>query len=365
MKIREIQIEDYIQIKELHIKYNLKILNEEEWIKFWTENPCLLNANNSFPLGWVLEDNNKRIVGSLGNIPKEYYYKNKKFIIACSHAWIVEDKYRLEAFSLLKNFFSQKNIDIFMVTTANSASAKILSRYNAKKMPLQNFADIKFIVLDFEKIIYSFFKYKKLPFGKFVGKLLFYLSFIALYKKLNFWKKVTQPKKTVLSEVIDNKFDEFWNTYKQDFQDKFLQSRSIHWLKWHIEKKINNNKAWIVSVIENNRLLGYAICLEKNNDKIGLKRITLVDLVSLKDNEEVYFSLIKNSINEAHKRGYHVFEVIGFNNLKRKIFSKFKTFSRKMPVFPFYYKTSSSINENFLEINNSWDPNLMDGDSFL
>ena len=38
MKIREIQIEDYIQIKELHIKYNLKILNEEEWIKFWTEN---------------------------------------------------------------------------------------------------------------------------------------------------------------------------------------------------------------------------------------------------------------------------------------------------------------------------------------
>ena len=133
MKIREIQIEDYIQIKELHIKYNLKILNEEEWIKFWTENPCLLNANNSFPLGWVLEDNNKRIVGSLGNIPKEYYYKNKKFIIACSHAWIVEDKYRLEAFSLLKNFFSQKNIDIFMVTTANSASAKIWSRYNAKK----------------------------------------------------------------------------------------------------------------------------------------------------------------------------------------------------------------------------------------
>ena len=81
--------------------------------------------------------------------------------------------------------------------------------------------------------------------------------------------------------------------------------------------------------------------------------------------EIFYFSLIKNSINEAHKRGYHVFEAIGFNNLKRKIFSEFKTFSRKMPVFPFYYKASSNMNENFLEINNSWDPNLMDGDSFL
>ena len=365
MKIREIQIEDYIQIKELHKKYNLRILNKDEWIKFWIENPCLSASDNSFPLGWVLEDNKKRIVGSLGNIPKEYYYKNKKFVIACSHAWIAEDKYRLEAFSLLNSFFSQKNIDIFMVTSANNISAKIFTRYNAKKIPLQNYQNSMFVILDLEKLIYSFLKYKRLPFEKMFGKLVFYLASIIFYKKLTFWKKIHQSKKVILSEIIDSKFDEFWNTYKLDFQDKFLQSRTTSWVKWHIQKKIENGKAWIMSVIENNILLGYAICLERNNDKIELKRITLIDLVSLKDNEEVYFSLIKNCIIEAKKRGYHMFEIVGFKDLKRKIFSKFQTFSRKLSIFPFYYKTSNNISENFLEIQDTWDSSLIDGDSFL
>ena len=365
MKIREIQIEDYIQIKELHKKYNLRILNKEEWTKFWIENPCLLTSDNPFPFGWVLEDNKKRIVASLGNIPKEYYYKNKKFVIACSHAWIAEDKYRLEAFSLLNSFFSQKNIDIFMVTSANNISAKIFTRYNAKKMPLQNYQNSMFVILDLEKLIYSFLKYKKLPFEKMIGKLVFYLSSIIFYKKLTFWKKIHQSKKVTLNEIIDSKFDEFWNTYKLDFQDKFLQSRTTSWVKWHIQKNIESGKAWIMSVIENNKLLGYAICLERNNDKIELKRITLIDLVSLKDNEEVYFSLIKNCIIETKKRGYHMFEIVGFKDSKRKIFSKFQTFSRNLSIFPFYYKTSNNVNENFLEIKDTWDPSLIDGDSFL
>ena len=365
MKIREIQIEDYSQIKELHKRYNLKILNQEAWIKFWTDNPSLMNSGNSFPLGWVLEDKEKTIVGSLGNIPKEYYYKNKKFVIACSHAWIVDNKYRLEAFSLLKNFFAQKNIDVFMVTTANSASVKIWTRFNAKKMPLQNFQESMFVILNLEKLIYSFLKYKKLSFGKLGGKFIFYLSYLLFYRKLNFWKKIYQSKKVTLTEIIDNKFDEFWNNYKLNFQDKFLQSRTKVWITWLIQNKIKDGKAWIMSVMENNKLLGYAICLERNNDKIQLKRITLIDLVSLKDSEEVYLSLIKSCINETQRRGYYIFELVGFNNFKRKIFSKFKTFNRRLSIFPFYYKTSSNISGNFLEISDTWDPSLIDGDSFL
>ena len=49
MQIREIQIEDYIQIKELHKKYNLNILDKDEWIEFWKKNPCILNSDISIP----------------------------------------------------------------------------------------------------------------------------------------------------------------------------------------------------------------------------------------------------------------------------------------------------------------------------
>ena len=76
MKIREVQIEDYIQTKELHEKYNLKILNKIEWSKLWFENPTTFDANSYFPKGWVIEEN-KKIVCYLGILVKEYYYKNK------------------------------------------------------------------------------------------------------------------------------------------------------------------------------------------------------------------------------------------------------------------------------------------------
>ena len=131
------------------------------------------------------------------------------------------------------------------------------------------------------------------------------------------------------------------------------------------KKKIENNKAWIMTVVENKKLLGYAICLEKNNEKIALKRITIIDLVSLKDNEEVHLSLIKGCISESKKRGYHMLEVVGFKNLKRKIFYKFKTFNRKFSNFPFYYKNGKLIDKNFLSTEDIWDSSLIDGDSFL
>ncbi|NWJ57955.1 hypothetical protein HX858_09465, partial [Marine Group I thaumarchaeote] len=57
MKIREVQIEDYIQIKELHDKYNLKILDKVGWSKFWLQDPCMKNSQNTFHMGWVAEEN--------------------------------------------------------------------------------------------------------------------------------------------------------------------------------------------------------------------------------------------------------------------------------------------------------------------
>ena len=72
--IREVIKDDYDQIRELHKKFNLKILNESDWIKFWYQNPHLLESKTYTPVGWVIEDNNN-IVGYLGNLVKEYNYK--------------------------------------------------------------------------------------------------------------------------------------------------------------------------------------------------------------------------------------------------------------------------------------------------
>ena len=361
--IREVIKDDYDQIRELHKKFNLKILNESDWIKFWYQNPHLLESKTYTPVGWVIEDNNN-IVGYLGNLVKEYNYKDEKIIIAFLHGWVVDKKYRLEAVLLFRKFFNQENIQIFMNTTANEATANIWSKNTAKKIPLKNFQNILFIILDLEKFIDSFFEYKKIKMNKFIKKIILQSFKIFFSNKISYWKKLDANLRTNLNNVIDKKFDQFWNSYKIDCENYLLLSRSTNWIKWHFQKKIDDNDAWIISLNDNNKLLGYAICSDTSNNKINLKRISIVDLVSLGDNEKVYLSLIKKCILEAKKRNYHTVEFIGYKKLKREIFSKFKPFKRKL-AFPFFYKSKNQTYENFLKKDEIWDPSLIDGDAFL
>ena len=222
-----------------------------------------------------------------------------------------------------------------------------------------------YVILDLEKLIYSYLNYKKFKLKVFFKKIIYYLSLVIFFKKINFWKKVSQTKNTNLNPKIDKKFDKFWLSYKSFSKDKFLQSRTSEWINWHLNEKINKGTSWLMTVEKNNEILGYAICVEKNNPNIDLKKISLVDLVALEDNQEIYTSLIKSCINEAEKRKYHMFEIVGFKKLKRNIFSNFKTFKRKLANFPFYYKIQNKKYENFLKLDSVWDPSLLDGDSFL
>ena len=362
INVREVHKNDYDQIKDLHSKFNLNILNHDEWIKFWFKNPCFLESNETIPLGWVVEDNNKKIVGYLGNIFKEYYYKNKKIVISFMHAWVVENEYRLQAVLLMRKYFSQKNVEIFMNTSPNAATEKIWLKSNAREIPLKSFKNAMFVILDLEKFIHSFLKYKNIKVSQFIKKIIFYLLSIFFWRKLFFWKKINQTRKTNLNDNIDKKFDEFWFSYKKYFENVLLQSRTSDWINWHLQKKIEDGKAWIISVKDGDKLLGYVICLDTSSSKIALRRISLIDLVSLNDDKEVYVSLIKECFIEAKKRGYHTVELVGFKHLKKQIFSEFGVFKRKLP-FSFLYKSTNQINSDFLEKNESWDSSLIDGEA--
>ena len=61
--------------------------------------------------------------------------------------------------------------------------------------------------------------------------------------------------------------------------------------------------------------------LEKSNDKHGIKRAFLIDLVSLNQTKDVSINLIGACINEANKRKCHIIEFRGFNNLKKFTYS--------------------------------------------
>src|SRR5579864_5039183 len=93
VKIREASFEDYPQIVALESKYGLETKCNEEWKHLWCNNPAYRQYQKSLPIGWVLEGEDRTIVGSLGNIPLFYEFEGRRLLASVAHAWVIDVPY--------------------------------------------------------------------------------------------------------------------------------------------------------------------------------------------------------------------------------------------------------------------------------
>ena len=144
-----------------------------------------------------------------------------------------------------------------------------------------------------------------------------------------------------------------------------MLNRNKEWINWHLNHQFKNNEAWILAEEENDEIVGYCICLYKYDDAIDLKRVILIDFVSLNNNVETLLNLLIHAVKIAKKKNYHLFEIIGFNDEKRKVIKKIKPFLRRVPFCPFYFYSNKLELEEILQKKNSWDSSILDGDSII
>ena len=361
MFIREVKFTDYLSVKKLVLKSNLTIYKKQDWINIWKKNPFFKKNKTNFVTGWVLEKN-KRIVGHIGSIPTRYNYNLKSYngsIISC---WVVEPKYRLHSIRLVKEFISQKNRDFFIATSSNEKTVKTLKIFGWEKMPAVNYSNKLYIILKTENVVRSYIK--KILFSNLViNKLSYYLVNIFLKKKINYWKNFKMKNKIVIYKEVNSDFNEMWEKLKIAQKNNFLFNRSREWLNWHLDNKLKKKKAFIAVKKTNNKITAYAICVIKKVKKLNLKKIVLVDLVSLEDNTQSYLDLILFSIKEGIKLKCDLFEIVGFNDKKRRILKIIKPFEIKSKFSPFFFKTNNLNLNKVLLKKKVWDPSEIDGDS--
>src|SRR3989338_24665 len=135
---REASFDDLEGVIDLLNRNDMDFKNKDkdEWLHIWKENPLIADGRVSWPIGWVLERDDKRIVGFVGNIPILYRLKGKDLIAASATSWVVEAPYRNWSLSLVSSFLSQDGADLYLDVTANDAAEKILLAFKAKKIPL-------------------------------------------------------------------------------------------------------------------------------------------------------------------------------------------------------------------------------------
>src|SRR5690242_2105631 len=131
-QLRIARFGDYEQIARLEQSHGLATAPMADWQGYWTDNTLWPQVNNHWPIGWVLEDQDGKIVGSLCNIPSLYYLQGCELICANGRAWVVDEEYRGVALWLFGEYFAQEHCDLFVNTTVNALSARSFSSLSSR-----------------------------------------------------------------------------------------------------------------------------------------------------------------------------------------------------------------------------------------
>ena len=359
-KIRKVKIHDFKNLKSLFLRNALKFMSKQTWCNLCI-NPEIKMSKPSC-LGWVYEINGK-IVGHIGSYSTMYSIKKKKLKCSVLHGWVVDKKHRTLSISLLKKYLTQKNQDFFLGTTTNEKAGKIMKLLDFKQVSVAGLNYSSIIILNLNNFLEFFFHRKKFFFKKFIIFFLNKILSVILIKNLNYWKKNKIPNHVKKIFEFDKIFNIFIKKYLKENKNLIELNREAKWNNWLMLKKISSKKIWVFKSVKNNKIIGYSACLIVHKDKF--KYAQLLDVLVLKNNDQVYKDLMIANIKEAYKRNCEYFEYRNSLNVKQEILKNFSSIRIKLKHNTFYYKSNNDKTKNILNNKNNWNPSSLDGDILM
>ena len=160
--IRAASFGDYTHIAALQSKYGLEVKNNEEWQHLWLKNPAY-TQQRKLPIGWVLEDEHDNIVGYLGNIPLLYEFEGRRLLASAAHAWVVDENFRSYALLLAEQYFSQKDIDIFLNATVGPMAIDAFAIFHSLPVPVGSWDRSAFWITNYRGFVANWLAMKKVP----------------------------------------------------------------------------------------------------------------------------------------------------------------------------------------------------------
>jgi hypothetical protein len=362
--VRIATFEDYSGIATLYERHGFASRSFEEWASLWIGNP-LYNELPEWPIGWLLEDENKTIVGYLGNIPLPYVFRGSQIVAATSRAWVVDSGFRSYSFSLLHRFFRQKSVDLFINTTVNKNAIRGYEAFRVSRVPVGAWDQSIFWITNYLGFAASVLVNKRVPGWKL-------LSFPV---SLGLVAQDRLPRKRVgahgygvsLTFVndFDVRFDTFWEKLLSSNSDILLAMRSREILDWHFRRALAENRAWVLIAEVGSQLVAYAIFLRRDNKQLGLDRLRLIDFQSLPDRNEVLRPMLGRALDRCRRESVHMLEIIGLTPERERVIDDAGRRRRSLPSWLYFYKANDERLAEALKDPRSWDPSCFDGDASL
>jgi len=362
-RFREAAFDDYPQIAALESRYGLHAKSFDEWKHLWVHNPAYYDFRH-WPIGWVCENEQGEIVGSIGNIPLGFEFEGRALVAATSRGLVVAAPYRAYSFPLLSHFFGQKDVDLFINTSVNDKVSRLHELFHALRVPAGTWDRSSFWITSYHGFASSLLHRKEFS-GPRVWS---YAVAAGLFARDRLASKRVRTSDSVQVEFcpeFDERFDHLWTQLRKGGAGRLLADRSRDVLEWHFKHALDKGEAWLLTVSQGGKLTGYGILCRQDNPAFALKRMRLVDFQSLDESQDGLKPLLVFALERCRREGIHMMEAIGFSSEKQRIIDSMNPHCRELSSWRYFYRTNRSSLSASLGEASAWDPTCYDGDSSL
>lgn len=362
--VREMRFEDYAQIADLQRRNGIIVLPEDEWSGLWKSNPAYAKSG-SRPMGWVLETREGAIVGSLENIPFSYNLGGRELSASGARGWVLDKEYRRYAMTVFQHFVKQSGPDFLLSTTVGPKAEVAIRLYQWARPPVGAWDQTSFWITDHVGFAKCVLSQKSGLLARLTGGAAGVA--LAMYDRLRTRRGriAGRELQVAIESGFDSRFDDFWQALMAERQDVLLCSRSREALEWHFRRGLRAGRVWVVTVLDGERLVGYAVFDRCDNPGRGLKRMRLVDFRALRSAEHMLGPLVSLALKECRANGIHILECVGQWLDEKRLSGLPPLHRRTLPVWLYYYKANDAALAELLQEPARWAPSTFDGDASL
>jgi hypothetical protein len=366
--VREAQFSDFERVCSLNLRLEQGPDSPENWRRLWVDNPAIEGEAKTVRIGWILEAG-QEIVGFLGSIRLLYEFDGHTLVAAATCRLAIEPAYRAFSHLLVTSFFRQKDVDLFVNSSATSSAGKMMIALKAAPIPQKEYASVLFWVLN--PRVFTKEVLKKMganpglaSAGSLFGSLLL-RSDITMRRRFP-RRRASSPHSIVEMDVreLGAEFERYWLAESQR-KPRLMAKRTSAIMRWHFDPPHNRRSVIVLGCKKAQQLLGYVVVRVEPQGNGGLRRSLIADLMVKDDDPLVLESLIFSALEHAKAAGGDVLEVMGFPAAVRQTLLKWKPYSRNYPACPFYYKARDRSLHEKLSDEGVWYASPFDGDSTL
>ncbi|HXW50845.1 MAG TPA: hypothetical protein VEJ41_02545 [Candidatus Acidoferrales bacterium] len=359
--LREARLEDYQEIARLGTANSLRTQPYDEWAKMWLGGPLWPRLGRAWPIGWVLEDPQGKIVGTLMSIPAMYAFRGDEVIASASRAWAVDVEYRGYSAWLLDEYLNH-GASLCVMTTAGPMAAPLVSKL-ARQIPVGDWATCSRWRMGYGTIVERKLARLRVPMSAHLGN----AAGVALSLKDRLGRRqlAKLPRRYVLEQLdtFDERFDLFWKALVDCNPAALLANRSSDTLRWHFDGAARANGLWVFAASQGSSLRAYCIFVVKGEGYDRYAR--LVDYQTVEPEYDALSGFLRAAIARCAMQGIGVLENIGRGVPKMRAADEAAPIRCSLPSWRFYYHTSDAALQTALTSRTSWDPSTYDGDASI